>query len=184
MQNQTVSSNGVYLAGSFNGFSSTATPMTLSTGSIYTATVSVSANTAVQYKFLNGNDFSGVETVPFACGIDDGFGGYNRHFTTAHTDVDMPAVCFSECAACTTINIDALNANSVRIYPNPANEQVVIEGTNALAEYSIYNAQGQLMASQKTASTERLQIDTRSWSAGVYYLVVPGMNSIRFAVQH
>jgi hypothetical protein len=184
MQGQTIGANGVHLAGSFNEFSPTATAMTFESGTVYTVTVAIQPNTIIQYKFLNGNDFSGAETVPFACGVDDGFGGYNRHFTTAHTDVVMPTVCFSACEACIEVSIEEASANNLRIYPNPANDKLVIEMNQPQSTaYSIYNAQGQLVVQTLNAS-DKIQIDTHNWNAGMYYLVLPGMESVRFVVQH
>jgi len=100
MQDEVVNSSGVHLAGSFNGFSATATPMSLQSGTTYTATVSIPSNTQITYKYLNGNEFTFVETVPFECGVDDGFGGYNRNYNVGGSNVTLPEVCFSSCANC------------------------------------------------------------------------------------
>lgn len=184
MQGQTIHPNGIHLAGSFNEFIPTATPMSLESGTIYTATVAIQPNTMIQYKFINGNDFSGVETVPFACGVDDGFGGYNRHFTTGQTDVEMPTVCFSSCEACIEVSVDKVSSINISIYPNPTNDKLQIELSQPqTTSYSIYNAQGQMVLHGLNTS-DKMQIDTHNWNTGVYYLVLPGMNSIRFVVQH
>lgn len=98
MKNETVSPNGVFLAGSFNNWSPTATPMTAN-GSIYSATVIINAGTSVQYKFLNDSSFTGAESVPPACGVSDGFGGFNRIFNVTE-DTILPAVCFTLCDTC------------------------------------------------------------------------------------
>jgi len=51
------------------------------------------------FKFVNGNDWPGSESVPEACGSPDGFGGYNRNILVS----DQPSsynVCFGNCADC------------------------------------------------------------------------------------
>jgi hypothetical protein len=51
------------------------------------------------FKFVNGNDWPGSESVPEACGSPDGFGGYNRNILVS----DQPSsynVCFENCADC------------------------------------------------------------------------------------
>lgn len=98
MKNQTVSPNGVYLAGSFNNWSPSATSMSAN-GSVYSATVVINAGTTVQFKFLNDSIFSGAESVPPACGVSDGFGGFNRILTVVE-DTVLPAVCFALCDTC------------------------------------------------------------------------------------
>jgi len=103
MSQQTVSPNGVHVAGSFNGWSTIATTMTLSSGSLYTATVNVNTGSVIEYKFINGNAWgAGEETVPAACGVDNGSGGYNRQVTVGTTNLTLPLVCFSQCGPCSS----------------------------------------------------------------------------------
>lgn len=106
MAQQTVSPDGVHVAGSFNGWSTAATALTLNTGSIYTATVTVSTGSVQEYKFINGNAWGpGEEVVPASCGVDNGSGGYNRQVTMGTTNMILPVVCFSQCGPCLT-NVD------------------------------------------------------------------------------
>ncbi|MCZ4410730.1 T9SS type A sorting domain-containing protein [Cryomorphaceae bacterium 1068] len=92
---------GIHIAGTFNGFSPE--PMTDSGGGIYTITKLVPSNATVLYKYTNSSDFSGVENVPGECGLDDGFGGFNRDLDVADADIVLPTVCFSSCSECTTL---------------------------------------------------------------------------------
>ena len=65
MTNETVSSNGVHVAGNFQGWSPSATTMTDDGNGIYTVYAEVDADAVVEYKFINNNDWSsGVESVP------------------------------------------------------------------------------------------------------------------------
>lgn len=100
MSLQTVSTQGVHVAGSFNSWSTTATPMTHAGNNIYTVTLTLTEGTAYQYKFINGDTWAGEETVPAACGVPNGFGGYNREITVGSSATIMPAVCFSQCGPC------------------------------------------------------------------------------------
>jgi 1,4-alpha-glucan branching enzyme len=103
MSQQTVSPNGVHVAGTFNGWSTVATAMTLSSGSIYVATVTVSTGSVQEYKFINGNAWGpGEEVVPSACGVPNGSGGYNRQVTIAAANMTVPVVCFSQCGPCSS----------------------------------------------------------------------------------
>lgn len=105
MSQQTVSPNGVYVAGSFNNWSTTATPLLPQGGGVYAATFAVNGGTAYQYKFINGNTWAGEETVPSACGVPNGFGGYNREVTVAAANITVPVVCFNECGPCATTTV-------------------------------------------------------------------------------
>ena len=66
MKNETVSSNGVHVAGSFQGWSPSATTLSQEgSTSIYSAYAEMDENALVEYKFINNNDWaSGVESVP------------------------------------------------------------------------------------------------------------------------
>lgn len=66
MSQQTVSPQGVHVAGSFNGWSTTATPMTPAGNNVYTVTLDLNSGTSYQYKFINGDTWAGEEIVPAA----------------------------------------------------------------------------------------------------------------------
>jgi hypothetical protein len=99
MSGLTISSNGVQIAGSFQGFNPGSTPMMASTTNpgVYTYTTQIPDGVTVEYKYINGNTFSSVETVPAACGVTDGFGGYNRS-ATINSDTTLPAYYFGTCS--------------------------------------------------------------------------------------
>ncbi|MBL0316164.1 MAG: T9SS type A sorting domain-containing protein [Flavobacteriales bacterium] len=182
MGQNTISANGVHLAGSFNGFSANATPMTNTVDNVYTATVSVSENTQLTYKFINGSDFTGVETVPFACGVDDGFGGYNRSFTTNQSDVTLPEVCFSSCEDC-PVSVGEMDENMFTIYPIPADGQFVIRLNKASnAEFRVFDCTGKLMMSEKLDGIVT-EVNTSGWASGLYHIEMDGIGNQRIIIK-
>lgn len=64
MTGQTVSGNGVHVAGNFQGWNPSSTTLTLEAGNIYSGYVDAPANSVMQFKFINGNTWGGVEGVP------------------------------------------------------------------------------------------------------------------------
>lgn len=101
MATQTVSSNGVHIAGNFQqaaGFSNnwdpSATQLTqVGTSTVYAVTVNIPAGT-YEYKFINGNSWGTDESVPGTCATNG-----NRSVTiTGATTV--PVVCFGMCTPC------------------------------------------------------------------------------------
>jgi hypothetical protein len=98
MNQVTVDPSGVFIAGSFNGFSNQA--MTSAGGGVYTYTASLAQGAVVQYKFKNGtNGWEGNISAP--CGD-----GSNRTYTVGSSDATVDAVCFNSCSACpSTYNI-------------------------------------------------------------------------------
>jgi len=91
------SSNGVHVAGSFQSWTPSATPMTqVGTSSIYSVTVSMNAGD-YEYKFLNGNAWGDEEGVPAESQVNalDGSGNGNR-WVSISSDTTLPAVMFGE----------------------------------------------------------------------------------------
>ncbi|NVO20405.1 MAG: hypothetical protein HXX13_11930 [Bacteroidetes bacterium] len=100
MSNHTVSPNGVHLAGSFNNWNTSSTPMIPGANNIYSATVMLTPGTFHLYRFVNGNTISGYETVPSQCGSPSGNGGYDRYLLIPAEDTTLTAVCFGSCVQC------------------------------------------------------------------------------------
>ena len=114
MSNETVSPNGVHVAGSFNGFSTTATPLTDQGNGVYAATVTLTNGEFITYKYLNGTDFAFAESVPAACGQNDGFGGNNRFLSVSSAATVLDLHCFGTCVACIPPAVGGCtNANAV-----------------------------------------------------------------------
>jgi hypothetical protein len=181
MTEVTISPLGVHVAGTFNNFSPTATLMEEISPAVYRITVDVAQNEQVLFKFINGNDFDGAESVPFECGTDDGFGGYNRSVTTNDNDITMPSVCFSSCAPC-FMGVQLDEVSTPQIYPNPAQEMVRVTCSHPMQSVMVADAQGRIVYTASAVGTTH-SIDIDSWSAGVYHLLNFDGGSARFVKQ-
>lgn len=100
MSNESVSVNGVHIAGAFNGWSTTATPLVAGASNIYSTTLMLTPGSLQQYKFINGNNTSGYEIVPAECGSPSASGGFDRYLNVPESDTTLAAVCFSSCVEC------------------------------------------------------------------------------------
>lgn len=97
MSQQTVSGNGVHIAGSFQGTWNPAT-IALTDGNndqVYEVTLAIEENTSIQYKFINGNAWGTDESVAGACAS-----GGNRVLAVGNTDMFTNIVCFGSCDNC------------------------------------------------------------------------------------
>jgi hypothetical protein len=95
MTYQTVSVDGVHLAGSFQGWDPAGTLMTLVSGKVYAATVNLEVGNSYEYKFVNGNAWGQDETVPVDCAVGD-----NRVITVPDVNTTLEPVCFAMCTTC------------------------------------------------------------------------------------
>ncbi|MCD4696975.1 MAG: hypothetical protein K8S16_12130, partial [Bacteroidales bacterium] len=96
MSLQQISPDGVHLAGTVQGWDPAATPMLDVGSNVYQVTLTLGEGEFHEYKFINGNDWPGAETVPGEC---SGLGG-NREFFVPSADSTFDLVCFAECAPC------------------------------------------------------------------------------------
>lgn len=169
MSNETISPNGVHLAGDFQGWNPTSILMNDMGGGLYEAQVSVNQNTLLTYKFVNGNDWNGDENPPLDCAIDDGNGNTNRTYQTGTENVIISPVCFNQCSACvqptpvlvtfrTDLSNETVSSNGVYLagsfnnwdtlatpmsqYAPNKFEAVVVLNSNQTVQYKIINGYG------------------------------------------
>jgi hypothetical protein len=177
MSNQTVSPLGVFLAGSFNGFSATADSMIAVGNGVYEITLSLDTTLSVQYKFVNGNTY---ETGNAACGVDDGFGGYNRVFEVVATNDSIPTVCFNECANCVPVGLINNEALNVSIYPNPVKDNLYVNFVllQEQTQFQIINQVGSTVASGNLLSNNT-NISLTGLAKGIYFIKIINNNDIQ-----
>ena len=95
---------GVYVSGSFNGWSGNANPLTDMGNGIWETTLPLSTG-PIEYKFTIDDwavqeNFGGTESCIDP--INDGFN--NRYFEVTGSDATLPAVCWESCAPCLTVD--------------------------------------------------------------------------------
>ncbi len=96
MSQQTVSGNGVHLAGNFQGWNPGTTLMTdANSDGIYEVTLPIVENTNIAYKFINGNDWGFEESVSGPCTFEN-----NRTYAVGSSNVSLNVVCYASCDNC------------------------------------------------------------------------------------
>jgi hypothetical protein len=94
MTGQTISPEGVHIAGNFQGWNPSATLMTPLSGNIYTYTHALMPGTQAAYRFVNGATWNQGEGVPEACSLP---GGNSRYITVPGASAQLPDVLFGTC---------------------------------------------------------------------------------------
>ena len=96
MSEETTNPIGVFIAGTFQGWSAGSTAMTDDDGDdIWEYTAMIAEGEAVEYKFINGPNWGLDESVPVACAVNG-----NRGYTVGTEDAVLDAVCFASCTPC------------------------------------------------------------------------------------
>jgi hypothetical protein len=181
MQNTSPDPAGVWMIGGFTtpAWQGGATQMTDPDGNgIYECTVNISGSAEIQYKFMNGDvnaptNEEGAGII--ACGVANGVGGYNRVHTRSGLAEVLNIVCFDSCADCFIGVSEANFLNSLNVYPNPANDYVLLsfgQETSNKIYVRILNQLGQVVATQNVgtlpAGNNTVRVELASLSAGIY----------------
>jgi|GEM_PF-1052322 len=178
MSEETVSANGVHVAGTFNNWDPAATPMLDPDGDqVYRVTVTVAENDSVEFRFINGDTFGGAEAsgALVNCGVPDGFGGYNRFLALGAVDFTDSVRCFTSCDAC-DIGVEEWGTSFGLIaYPNPTEGTLVVRSASGtVREYTLEltNLNGSRIATEGVvlASGASHFLDLSALPKGVYLL--------------
>ena len=128
MNNETVSADGVHIAGGFQGWDPAATMMSDDDmDGVYEVTVDLPADSTYEFKFINGMAWDFVEDVPPTCQVE--VAGNDNRFLTIGADATEASyhVCYGSCAACgmTTVRLrvdmsveSAVSPNGVHVAGN------------------------------------------------------------------
>jgi len=93
MTGQSVSADGVHIAGSLNGWTTDSDMLTDQGNNIYAVTLDLKPGTDYEFKYLNGNAWGTEEAAPATCTV----GGSNRIFTAPTSNMTLPVVPFNSC---------------------------------------------------------------------------------------
>lgn len=150
----TVLEGGIHIAGSFNDYSPQ--PMTDVGDNIYTFNAEVEPGTTLLWKYLNGDSFDDAETVPEACGVDDGFGGFNRTFIVPELDQVLEVVCFNLCEACVPDFVyNSEKRENFTLFPNPNNGDFsIVAPASGAVDLRIFDLTGRLIHANRFLTVE------------------------------
>ena len=177
---QSVSPDGVHLAGSFNSWDHSVTLLTRIEGSSYYQVVQpLAIGDFVQYRYVNGADIAGEEQVPKDCGYYAGPDNYNRFLSVPAADSVLPLVCYSLCNDQCTVGITDHSAAFAILgqnVPNPFGESSVIDFTipeKARVSLVIFDLMGRtvktLADKEMEAGQHRVDLFASDFTPGIYH---------------
>jgi hypothetical protein len=128
MSNETVSPDGVHIAGAFQGWNPSATPMTDIGNGLYEVQLTIQ-NQSHQFKFVNGNSWGNEESIPSGCLVSG-----NREINVSADT--LYKVCFASCTwPCvqfpdsSTITFGVEIPDTITVPADPDSGGVWIEGS-------------------------------------------------------
>jgi len=176
MSLQTVSTDGVHVAGSFQGWDPSGSTMVTFNDTVYRYQAYI-PNGTYQYKFVNGKTTSDYENVGGACSVNG-----NREVNVTG-DIVLDAYNFSSCIVGIAENNLAAN---IHLFPNPSagNSRIQFNDNNNSHEVSVADLTGRMI--QHYSSTEETLL-LKDLDTGVYLITIrnsePGEITLRYVVQ-
>jgi alpha-amylase len=166
MQNQTVSANGVHVAGSFNNWNTTDIRLYNFVDKIYEGIAYMPAGEN-QFKFYNGNALLSTETVPVACASN------SSRTITVSADVVKDVVCYAACSKCGSSAVPTVRSTtSVRLYPSMATTYAVLKMSQSLINYtvSVSDFSGRQISTYTGINGDTFTIPRENLPSGVYFV--------------
>jgi hypothetical protein len=171
-------SKGVTLNGTFNGWCGDCTKMTLIGDNIYAATVNLDTG-GYEFKYSIGNwddqeSFSPSDLCTKTTGTFT-----NRYMVVSDTAAKtIGAYCWNTCTICDAVGLANQVLNSVKMYPNPATDNVYIDfgqTIKANSKVSVYNVVGALMmekANTDVNAMNGLNLNVQTLTSGIYLVKI------------
>jgi len=178
MQNEEVTSNGVYLNGSFCNWDPSEAIQLTANQNIYSATVQLLVGETVEYKFVNGlpDDWGQYEILtglPCAYGNDN-----NRVVLVPENDSVLEIECFG-CKDCIPVSVSELSLNHIQLSPNPTTGLLSISGLpDEKVTIRLFSSDGSLVLEQVGNRSNTQDIDISHFNSGIYYLKLIGEDRI------
>jgi hypothetical protein len=173
LQNETVSSAAVHVAGDF-----TTTPWIPTANRMYNhknkvfELIAYVDSASYQYKFYNGNTANSSEIVPAACANNG-----NRNILV-QKDTVIDIVCYSQCTACSNGIKTNQNESALKIYPNPANSYTTISlsENTTINTISLFNITGSLICKFDKINQSVFKLEKNNLPSGLYFVKIQTEN--------
>jgi Secretion system C-terminal sorting domain len=180
MANEIVSSNGLYVAGSFQNpawVKDTLAMLDVNSDQVYEYTASI-VPSEYQFKYYNGDqgdpDGENADFLAGGCGASNGIGGFNRvlNIMGRLTDTILPIWDFNSCNVLATSTQEEATT-SFSVYPNPFSTSTVIEMNRwerTAYDLRVISVTGQVVLERKGLRTNRTEISREGMQSGMYFV--------------
>ena len=166
MQNLSVSTSGVHVAGDFQGWDPAQTYLYSFVPGIYEIISYVTTGT-YNYKFYNGNTSGTSETVPLACSVNG-----NREIAVT-ADTVLEAICFDGCVLCSLTGVeDIQNIAPNTLSPNPAQISSILTFNDNVTQHHvlIIDITGRIVRSYDIYNDNILELKKGNLNTGIYFV--------------
>ncbi len=165
MSNETISTNGVHVAGNFQGWDPATTRLYSFGAGVYEIIAYVTTGT-YEYKFYNGNTLATEEIIPGPCSVN------SHREVQVSMDIVLSAVCFGGCSACAVGISETAFSNKLSLYPNPALNycNLSLFDNDKLNTVVICDVTGRVVRRYDNLQLSTMRIEKGNLQNGVYFV--------------
>jgi hypothetical protein len=170
MSNETISANGVHVAGDFQGTNPATSRMYSFGNGIYEYMAWLTPGAMVHYKYYNGNTAANTETVPTGCAM-----GGNRMIASVNYAQILPTVCFSSCINCYPSSTSSVTKDKLlNLSPNPMMSNTILTFNDGATMHSVsvIDMYGRTVKQYNQILTNTIQINKEMMAASCYFLQI------------
>lgn len=182
MANKTVDATGVYLGGSFEGWSG-AVALTDVGNDVWETTMTINPEIEIEWKFINGAGWAEDEqfdsTTHAACTkttTDAGGTFTNRYLASTGTvDAILPTFLFGECTTTNTKEVftkDGIFEINPTLVTNEAIINFTEEAVAADKNIQVINAVGQVVMNETIGQAQQYRLNAADFANGLYFVVI------------
>lgn len=178
MTSQTSTSDGIHVAGNFQGNDPTTTRLYSFGNNVYEIIAYMADSSTYTYKYYYGNTSSTVETVPSACAVA------GDRSLALNIDTVLPKVCFSSCGTCYPSMLSSSEVSSLILYPNPMQTSIQIHfnDQSTFHHVVVLDQQGRQVQKVLNVVGNVYQLQRNQLTSGYYILSV--MNDAGIKTNH
>ena len=178
-------SKGVTLNGTFNGWCGDCTKMDSIGNNIYATTLNLDSG-SYDFKFTIGN-WVDQESFSSSDPCTKTVGNYTNRFVDVSGAAEMTVgtYCWNTCTMCDATGLSTYEKQSIKVYPNPANEVLYIQtemGFGKNTKIAVYNTIGQIQLvenSTKVVTETLYPLQIKALNKGMYFLKIETENQVK-----
>jgi hypothetical protein len=132
------------------------------------------------FKFSNGpvssdaNGESFPDSTQRGCTVPSGVGGFNRVYTRLDATAKEVGFIFNSCEKISVGINNSLNANNIKLYPNPTESNAIIAFNDLAKNHTVIvtDITGRIIDTYSNVIEKQMTINSNNYSTGMYFVQI------------
>ena len=132
------------------------------------------------FKFSNGpvsNDANGEsfpDSTQRGCTVPSGVGGFNRVYTRPDATAKEVGFVFNSCVQVSVGINNSLNANNIKLYPNPTESNAIIAFNDLAKNHTVVvtDITGRIIDTYRNVTEKQMTINSNNYTTGLYFVQI------------